>query len=112
MTIYCNIVSHMQYKLYIENSQRMPPVSISRLQFSKSFWGGMPPDPPRLGVLRTPSLSTFINHHASKGPLLVKKNHPFKIPGYGPVLVTGKGWLELKNCQSYNGNGLLTCKYA
>ena len=45
----------------------------------------MPPDPPRLGVLRTPSLSTFINHHASKGPLLVKKNPPFKIPGYGPV---------------------------
>ena len=44
----------------------------------------MPPDPPRLGVLRTPSLSTFINHHASKGPLLVKKNPPFKIPGYGP----------------------------
>ena len=46
----------------------------------------MPPDPPRLGVLRTPSLSTFINHHASKGPLLVKKNPPFKIPGYGPEL--------------------------
>ena len=45
----------------------------------------MPPDPPRLGVLRTPSLSTFINHHASKGPLLVKKNPPFKIPGYGPA---------------------------
>ena len=45
----------------------------------------MPPDPPRLGVLRTLSLSTFINHHASKGPLLVKKNPPFKIPGYGPV---------------------------
>ena len=85
MTIYCNIVSHMQYKLYIENSQKMPPVSISRLQFSKSFWGDMPPDPSRLGVLRTPSLSTFINHHASKGPLLVKKNPPFKIPGYGPA---------------------------
>ena len=47
----------------------------------------MPPDPPRLGVLRTPSLSTFINHHASKGPLLVKKNPPFKIPGYGPELL-------------------------
>ena len=45
----------------------------------------MPPDPPRLGVLCTPSLSTFINHHASKGTLLVKKNPPFKIPGYGPV---------------------------
>ena len=46
----------------------------------------MPPDPPRLGVLRTPSLSTFINHHASKGPLLVvKKNPPFKLPGYGPA---------------------------
>ena len=44
----------------------------------------MPPDPHRLGVLRTPSLSTFINHRASKGPLLVKKNPPFKIPGYGP----------------------------
>ena len=44
----------------------------------------MPPDPPRLGVRSTPSLSTFINHHASKGPLLVKKNPPFKIPGYGP----------------------------
>ena len=75
----------MQYKLYIENSQKMPPVSISRLQFSKIFFGGAcPQTPPRLGVLRTPSLSTFINHHASKGPLLVKKNPPFIIPGYGP----------------------------
>ena len=47
----------------------------------------MPPDPPRLGVLCTPSLSTFINHHASKAPLLVKKNPPFKIPGYGPGII-------------------------